>query len=71
MKYVLVDIGCLESSSVLGIFTDKEKAIEIMKKCEEYQNKYWIGEHEFEIYEVNKENELIDDYYIKGLKENK
>lgn len=72
MKYVVVDIGCIECgepSSVLGIFTDKEKAIEISKKCEEYQEKNWIGQHYFEIYEVDKENELIDKYYIKGLKE--
>ena len=73
MKYVVVDIGCIECgepSSVLGIFTDKEKAREIMEKCEEYQEKNWQGQHYFEIYEVDKENELIDDYYIKGLKEN-
>ena len=72
MKYVVVDIGCIEcgeTSSVLGIFTDKEKAIEISKKCEEYQEKNWHGQHDFEIYEVDKENELIDKYYIKGLKE--
>lgn len=73
MKYVVVDIGCIECgepSSVLGIFTDKEKAIEISKKCEEYQEKNWTGQHDFEIYEVDKENKLIDKYYIKGLKEN-
>ena len=72
MKYVVVDIGCIECgepSSVLGIFADKEKAREIMKKCEEYQEKNWRGQHYFKIYEVDKENELIDKYYIDGLKE--
>lgn len=71
MKYVLVDIGCIECgepSSVLGIYTDLTKAKEILKKCEEYQNEHWHGQHSFEIFEVNKENELIDEYYIKGLK---
>ena len=72
MKYVVVDIGCIECgepSSVLGIFTDIEKAKDIMKRCEEYQDKNWTGQHYFEIYEVSKENELINKYYIKGLKE--
>ena len=72
MKYVAVDIGCIEcgeGSSVLGIFDNKEEAIKILKKCEEYQEEHWHGQHCFEIFEITEENKLVDDYYIEGLKE--
>lgn len=72
MKYIAVDIGCIEcgeESSVLGIFTNKEQALEILKKCEEYQNKHWTGQHDFELFEVEQENVLNDEYYEKAIKE--
>lgn len=72
MKYVLVDIGCIEcgeKSSVLGIFDDLDEAYKIGNQCKKYQEENWRGQHSFEIFEVNKENELIDGYYIEGLKE--
>ena len=70
MKYVLVDIGCIEcgeKSSLLGIFNNLKEANEIKEKCEEIQEKYWTGEHSFEIYECNKENQVIDEYYKEEI----
>ena len=35
MKYIVVDIGCIECgepSDILGVFTDRQKAEEVMKK---------------------------------------
>lgn len=58
MKYVVVDVGCIEcgeESAVLGIFTDKKKAEETMKKCEEYQSAHWMGQHYFFIEEKQTE----------------
>lgn len=72
MKYIAVDIGCIEcgeNSSVLGIFTNKEQALEILKKCEEYQKEHWEGQHSFELFEVEQENVLNDNYYEKAIKE--
>ena len=72
MKYVVVDVGCIEcgeESAVLGIFTDKKKAEEIMKKCEEYQSAHWMGQHYFFIEEIKEENELANDYYKERINE--
>ena len=71
MKYVVVDVGCLEcgeESSVLGIFTDRKKAEEIMKKCKEYQSEHWMGQHYFFIEEIKEENKLVNDYYKEKIK---
>ena len=72
MKYVVVDIGCIEcgeGSAVLGIFENKEKAQKISKKYEEIQSNNWTGQHYFEIFEVKEENvELYDEKtYLKHL----
>ena len=70
MKYVAVDIGCIEcgeESSVLGIFDDMNEATDILKKCGEYQQKHWCGQHSFEIFEIKEENKLIDNYYAKAI----
>ena len=50
MYYVAVDIGCIECgepSHVLGIFTNKEKALNVCKEHEERQNLNWTGQHSF------------------------
>lgn len=68
MKYILVDIGCIEcgeSSRIIGIFHDIEKAEEIKNKCVEIQMQHWTGQHYFEIFTIEKENEIVDDYYFK------
>ena len=55
MYYVAVDIGCIECgepSHVLGIFTNKEKALNVCKEHEERQNLNWTGQHSFEIFEI-------------------
>lgn len=72
MKYVVVDIGCIEcgeQSGVLGIFTDKKQAEEVQKKYREIQSNNWTGQHYFEIFEVKEENiELYDEEtYLKHL----
>lgn len=73
MKYVVVDIGCIEcseQSSVLGIFTNKKQAEEVQEKYSEVQSNNWTGQHYFEIFEVKEENvELYDEEtYLKHLK---
>lgn len=72
MKYVVVDIGCIEcreKSGVLGIFTNKKEAEKVAKKYEEIQSNNWCGQHCFEIFEVKEENiELYnEETYLKHL----
>ena len=72
MKYVVVDIGCIEcgeESGVLGIFTDEKEAVKVAKKYEEIQTKNWRGQHYFEIFEVKEEDvEVYDEEtYLKHL----
>ena len=72
MKYVVLDIGCIEcgeQSAILGIFDDEKKAKEVMKKYDKIQSDNWTGQHYFEIVEVKEENiELYDKKsYLKHL----
>ena len=72
MKYVVLDIGCIEcgeQSAILGIFDNKQKAKEVMEKYEKIQSSNWTGQHHFEIMEVKEENiELYDEKsYLKHL----
>lgn len=72
MKYVVLDIGCIEcgeQSAILGIFDDEKKAKEVMKKYDKIQSDNWTGQHYFEIVEVKEENiELYDEKsYLKHL----
>lgn len=72
MKYIVLDIGCIEcgeQSTILGIFDDEQKAKEIMKKYDKIQYDNWTGQHDFEIVEVKEENvELYDEKsYLKHL----
>ena len=59
MKYVAVDIGCIECgelSAVLGIFSKKSMAQRACKKAAEEQRKKWRGQHSFEVFEVAEED---------------
>lgn len=72
MKYVVVDIGCIEcgeQSGVLGIFTNKKEAEKVAKKYKEIQSNNWCGQHFFEIFEVKEEDvEVYDEEtYLKHL----
>lgn len=54
--FVAVDIGCIEcgeSSAVLGVFTDEEKAREVLKEHIARQDKNWCGQHSFECFKVD------------------
>jgi hypothetical protein len=55
MYYVVVDIGCMhcnERSSVLGIFTNRNRAEYVCEEHKARQADDWSGEHEFEVYEI-------------------
>lgn len=72
MKYVVVDIGCIEcgeESAILGIFNDKNKAEKVRKKYDKIQEENWTGQHHFEIFEIKEENiELYDEQtYLKHI----
>ena len=62
MYYVAVDIGCIEcgeDSAVLGIFTSLEVANTVCNDHGERQAKSWHGQHCFEVYEVEKIDQII------------
>lgn len=61
MRYVVVDIGCIEcgeKSYVLGVFDREEDAWSVANECELVQNKNWEGQHSFEVFPVERENSL-------------
>ena len=57
MKYVVVDIGCLEccnDSKLIGIYDSKEKAEEIAKKESTQDHSFYepkVAEHQLRIFE--------------------
>ena len=54
--YVAVDIGCIEcgeSSAVLGVFTNKARAQEVLDVHCIKQAKHWSGQHSFELHEID------------------
>lgn len=54
MYYVVVDIGCIECgepTNILGIFTDKDKALGILTHFSSLQAAHWHGQHSFELFE--------------------
>ena len=72
MKYVALDIGCIECgepSSILGIFDKKEDAEKVCEKYERIQEEHWHGQHCFEVQEVNKLNEEVNTEYYDEYKE--
>lgn len=57
MYFIAIDIGCCEcdeETNVLGIFTDKTKATEVLKEHKERQGMNWNGHHEFQIFQLEK-----------------
>ena len=61
MYYVAVDVGCIEcgeETSVLGIFTDKQKAMEVLGEHKKRQEENWSGQHNFELHEVSELNKI-------------
>lgn len=62
MYYVALDIGCIEcgeDSNILGIFTNKKRAEEVIKDHENRQKENWSGQHYFDVVEI----EEIDKEY--------
>lgn len=60
--YVVVDVGCIECgevTNVLGVFTDENKACDVLDEHEKRQEENWRGEHRFNIYEVNEIDQEI------------
>lgn len=60
--YVAVDIGCIEcgeETNVLGIFTDKNKAWDVLDEHAIRQRENWSGQHYFDVYEVNEIDQEI------------
>ena len=61
MLYVAVDIGCIECgehTSVLGIFTEREKADAVCDEHYKRQKENWHGQHLFEVFEVSAIDEI-------------
>lgn len=61
MRYVAVDIGCIEcdeESMVLGVFDRAEDAQAVANECKIEQEKHWIGEHHFFVFPVAQDNSL-------------
>lgn len=55
MLFIAVDVGCIECgepTSILGIFTNKEKAIKVLREHEKRQEANWRGQHNFELHEI-------------------
>ena len=53
--YVAVDVGCIEcgeSTSVLGIYTSKDRCEAVLEEARIAQEKDWSGQHSFECHEV-------------------
>ena len=72
MKYIVVDIGCIEcgeASAILGIFDNKERAEEVKEKYAIIQGNNWTGQHHFKVFEIKKDNvELYDEKsYLKHI----
>ena len=51
-------IECGEDTNVLGIFTSKEKAEEVCKEHKKRQQNNWCGQHYFEVFEIEKIDEI-------------
>jgi hypothetical protein len=49
---------CGEASGVIGIFKDKDIAEQNRVKYGAEQSKYWHGEHDFKIFEIDKLNKV-------------
>jgi len=60
--YVAVDVGCIdcgEKTSVMGVFTEFNKAQKVCDEHEERQRNNWHGKHSFEVHEVYDIDQLV------------
>lgn len=76
MRYVAVDVGCLEcgeESYVLGVFDREEDAVMVAEECASAQNAHWGGQHDFRVFPVAHDNALccIPDYADRNTLSNR
>ena len=60
--YIAVDVGCIncgEKTSVMGVFTEFNKARKVCDEHEERQGNNWHGQHSFEVHEVYGIDQLV------------
>ena len=65
MKYIVVNIGCIEcgvSTNIVGVFDDKKKAESIVAQCDKKYNWRESGENAFEIFEMPELNIVNTEY---------
>ena len=65
MKYIVVNIGCIEcgvTTNIVGVFDTKEKAESIVAQCYEKYDWREGGENEFEIFEMPELNVVNSEY---------
>lgn len=65
MKYILVNIGCIEcgvSSNIVGVFDNKEKAELIAKQCDDKYDWREGGQNSYEIFEMPELNIINTEY---------
>lgn len=65
MKYILVNIGCIEcgvSSNIVGVFDNKEMAEKIESQCNEKYGWREGGQNSFEVFEMPELNVINTEY---------
>ena len=65
MKYIVVNIGCIEcgvSTNIVGVFDNKEKADSIVTQCNEKYDWREGGQNAFEIFEMPEINVVNSEY---------
>ena len=65
MKYIVVNIGCIEcgvSSDIVGVFTSKKKAEEIAEKLGSDHDWRGGGQNSYEVFEHPKMNTINEEY---------
>jgi len=65
MKYILVNIGCIEcgvSSNIVGVFDNKEMAEKLQSQCNEKYDWREGGQNSFEIFEMPELNVVNAEY---------
>lgn len=65
MKYIVVNIGCIEcgvSSNIVGVFDNKKKAEEIANKCDSKFSWREGGQNSFEVFELPELDVINSEY---------
>jgi hypothetical protein len=68
MKYIVVNIGCIEcgvSSNIVGIFDKEEIADEVAEKCDKEYGWREGGQNSFQVFKMPKLNVINPEYDIK------